>query len=129
MRNSAARAPTERSEVDELSLRNGRLRAVAKQQGALLHTAQDRTSELEAADLLKDELLATTSHDLKGPLTSIKGWTQLLLRRMQDPALDLALLTQGLETIDAHTNLLAGLVDDPLDAARIQAGFFELQTE
>ncbi|MFI5270156.1 MAG: ATP-binding protein, partial [Chloroflexota bacterium] len=80
-------------------------------------------------DRLKDELLATTSHDLKGPLTSIKGNTQLLLRRLQTGAAEPAFTAQTLEIIDAQTNAMVHLVDDLLDAARIQAGVFDLKPD
>jgi signal transduction histidine kinase len=124
-----ARALRWRSEMDELSLLNSQLRTVGKERDALLLLSQSRSTALEAADRIKDELLATTSHDLKGPLTSIKGWTQLLKRRMREPAPDMALLAQALDTIDAHTNAMVCLVDDLLDAARIQAGVLDLRPE
>jgi len=127
VKGSVARALRWRSEMDDLTLLNSQLRSVGEERDALLLLAQDRAIALEAADRLKDELLATTSHDLKGPLTSIKGWTQLLLRRCRNGLPDAALLAQALETVDAHTNAMVHLVDDLLDAARIQAGVFELR--
>jgi signal transduction histidine kinase len=129
LKTSVATALSWRSQMDELTLLNSKLNAVAKQRDALLLVAQRRAAALEAADRLKDELLATTSHDLLGPLTSIKGYTQLLARRTQDGIPDRALLAQALETIDAQANGMVQLVTDLLDAARIQAGVFELQAQ
>ena len=43
--------------------------------------ARDR-AEVEAALRARDEILAAVSHDLRTPLTSIMGFTQLLRRRL-----------------------------------------------
>ncbi|HEY8694081.1 MAG TPA: ATP-binding protein [Chloroflexota bacterium] len=129
VKGSVARALRWRSQMDDLTLLNSQLRSVSEERDALLLVAQRRAIALEAADRVKDELLATTSHDLKGPLTSIKGHTQLLLRRIKKGAPDVAVLAHALETIDAQTNTMVHLVDDLLDAARIQAGVFELRPE
>ncbi|MHB8619523.1 MAG: sensor histidine kinase [Chloroflexota bacterium] len=129
VKGSVARALRWRSQMDDLTLLNAHLRSVGQQRDALLLEAQRRATAIGDANRLKDELLATTSHDLKGPLTSIKGYTQLLLRRLQKGAPDMALLAQALETIDAQTNAMVYLVDDLLDAARIQAGVFEPRPE
>ena len=129
VKTSVAKALSWRSQMDDLTLLNAKLHAVAKQRDALLLVAQRRAMALEAADRLKDELLATTSHDLLGPLTSIKGYTQLLARRTQDGMPDGALLAQAFEVIDLQVNAMVRLVTDLLDAARIQAGVFKLQAE
>lgn len=129
VKTSVAQALSWHSQMDDLTLLNAKLNAVAKQRDALLLVAQRRATALEAADRLKDELLATTSHDLLGPLTSIKGYTQLLARRTQDGIPDRALLAQAFETIDAQVTTMVKLVTDLLDAARIQAGVFEPQPE
>ena len=129
VKTSVAKALSWRSQMDDLTLLNAKLNAVAKQRDALLLVAQRRAMALEAADRVKDELLATTSHDLLGPLTSIKGYTQLLARRTHDGMPDGALLAQAFETIDLQVNVMVRLVTDLLDAARIQAGVLKLQAE
>ncbi len=129
VKTSVAKALSWHSQMDDLTLLNAKLNAVAKQRDALLVVAQRRAAALEVADRLKDELLATTSHDLLGPLTSIKGYTQLLARRTRTGIPDRPLLLQAFETIDAQVNSMVGLVTDLLDAARIQAGVLKLQPE
>ena len=60
------------------------------------------------------------THDLKTPLTSIKGLAQLMLRRQ-------AFNPQALETIVGQSNHLERLINDLLDVARMEAGRLDLQ--
>lgn len=89
--------------------------------------AEERVAALEVLDRVKDEFIITASHDLKSPLTSIKGYSQLLLRQLNRASPDLALLAQGLAEIDAQAGAIARLLDNLLDASRIRAGMFQLQ--
>jgi signal transduction histidine kinase len=72
---------------------------------------------------LRDEFLAAASHDLKTPLTSVKGLAQLLQRRTrQAHSLDADALLAGLQRIDAAATRMTGLVDTLLDVTRVQMG-------
>src|SRR5712692_4575859 len=51
----------------------------------LERTVQRRTHELVAANAAKDKFLNIVSHELKTPLTSLKGMTQLLSRQIERP--------------------------------------------
>jgi signal transduction histidine kinase len=76
----------------------------------------------EEAGRLKDQFLATLSHEMRTPLTSILGWVRLL--RMGKASAD----PQGrpLEAIERNARLQAQLVADLLDAQRISAGKMSL---
>ena len=82
-------------------------------------------AEAEAAAAAREQLLAAAAHDLKSPLTEISMIAQLARRRMeqahtaQSPG---ANLERQLATIEANAQRMAGLVDELLDAARLQAG-------
>jgi PAS domain S-box-containing protein len=79
----------------------------------------------DAQEALKtrDQLMLTVSHDLKNPLSAIKGYANFLLRRvrrMQVPETEW--LEDGLLKIDATTAKMSTLINEILDFARLQAG-------
>jgi signal transduction histidine kinase len=80
-------------------------------------------AEAEASLRARDETLATISHDLRTPLTSIRGLAQLLQRRIaRGVAMTPDELTDRLGRIEEQTALMARMIDDLLDVARIEAG-------
>ena len=86
--------------------------------------------ELEKADKLKDHFLSMASHELKTPITSIRGQAQLGMRRLTKqtelPA-ELAPLRTALERIDQQTHRLNSLVDDLLDLSILRSGKMTLR--
>ncbi len=80
-------------------------------------------AEAEASLRVRDETLATISHDLRTPLTSIRGLAQLLQRRIaRGMATSAEEMTERLGRIEEQTVLMARMIDDLLDVARIEAG-------
>jgi PAS domain S-box-containing protein len=75
-----------------------------------------KSRELER---MKDEFLATAAHELRGPLTTVRGYTELLLLR--DDISD-AESHQFLSYINEQSVNLTKLVSDLLDLARIKSG-------
>ena len=88
---------------------------------ALEHAARERA---EAADHLKDEFVATVSHELRGPLTVIAGWINILAGSKGH--LDEATLTRALAAIDRGVKTQGRLIADLLDHARILSGKVKL---
>jgi len=91
--------------------------------------------ELRQALQVRDDFLASTAHDLRTPLTTIRGHAQLLRRqvaRAAEPAADaspvdlvaplLASLAPALTRIDAAAAKMGRLIGALLDAARLRAG-------
>jgi PAS domain S-box-containing protein len=70
----------------------------------------------------RDAFLASASHDLMNPLSSIKATAQLLLRRLGQPADGDKHLHDGLRRVDAIATRAAAQVDELLDLARMQMG-------
>lgn len=105
-------------------------RQLAEQQRALeLHAlslervVESRTRELIEANAAKDKFLSMIAHELKTPLTTLKGRTQLLQRRAAREGLD-EVMTQGLKDIERSINRLQVLVNDLLDASLMQTNMF-----
>ena len=82
-------------------------------------TLQDLT-ELEEVGRLRADFLAMASHELRAPLTSIKGSAATL--RDLGPSLDPAEMLQFHRIIEEQANHMQGLITDLLDVARIEVG-------
>ena len=72
------------------------------------------------------DFVAGASHDLKTPLTSIKGFAQPALRRL--PMAD-DRLTRGPQAIVTQADHLVHLIDTMSDAARLQNGRLEIRRQ
>jgi two-component system sensor histidine kinase KdpD len=79
----------------------------------------DRTEGLRAANRLKDALIASISHDLRTPLTTIKALAHALRNGGDERA----------ATIEAEADRLNRLVADLLDLSQLQAGRVPLRLE
>jgi PAS domain S-box-containing protein len=75
-----------------------------------------------------EEFVATVSHDLKGPLTAIIGFAQLLVRAAADPVAQAERMGAAAREVDAQARAMSRLIDGLLDASRVQAGAFGLRT-
>jgi len=86
-------------------------------------TSQVRArGEAESAVKVRDEFLSIAAHELRTPVTGIKGAAQLALRSHQRGTLDSERLEATLRTIDHAAGRLSGLISDLLDVSRLQAG-------
>lgn len=70
----------------------------------------------------KDEFLSAAAHDLRTPLTTIKGRLQLLQQRAQRGTLEPARFLDDLGRIDASATRMIVLINELLDVANIQIG-------
>lgn len=98
-----------------------RERAEAERDASL---ASERTARADAerAIRLRDDFLATLSHELRTPLAAILSWCAVLRRTASSEVG----ISRGVDTIERNARLQARLVDDLLDATRIQAGTLQL---
>jgi signal transduction histidine kinase len=91
----------------------------------ILRALERIRSRLIEADRLKDEFVALISHDLRTPLTSIMGYTELALDDEIEPKLDEE--RRGyLAVVSRSSSRLLRLVDDLLFVARLQSGRLDL---
>lgn len=83
---------------------------------------QDVTEE-RIRERTRESFLSTVAHDLKTPLTSIKGFSQLLERRlMREGVLRTEAAQPALQHITDTVTRMEGLIGELLDVARLQAG-------
>ena len=89
-------------------------------------TLQD-LAPLEELERLQAEFLGRVSHELRAPLTSIKGSTATVLGASQP--LDPAEAVQFFRIIDEQADHMHGLINDLLDAGRIETGTLSVVPE
>jgi signal transduction histidine kinase len=79
------------------------------------------TAELRQEMLAKDEFMSTVSHDLKSPLTFIKGMANLRRRRAVATP-ETRPLIDALDQIESCAGRMAQQLDELVDASRLQSG-------
>lgn len=84
-------------------------------------------SEKREMERRKDDFLSIASHELKTPLTTIKGLVQLLQRMSSGGITEKFLDTLG--KVSLHVDKLNNLITELLDTSKIQSGNIELHTE
>ncbi|HLJ35060.1 MAG TPA: PAS domain-containing sensor histidine kinase [Ktedonobacteraceae bacterium] len=130
---------------DEIALTKAvaKLGALVIERERLLHERADAHANemaLREANQRMDEFMGIASHELKTPLTTIKGYVQLVARRLKNSSRQehvkiaelqqsLATSAELLERSDVQVARLARLVNELLDASRIQANKLEFHME
>lgn len=79
-------------------------------------------AEREAILRQKDDFLSAVAHDLRTPLTAVKGRAQMLARLLERDEVDVSRLLEGLKRIDAGASTMITLISELLDVANIQLG-------
>ncbi|BCA53694.1 hypothetical protein W02_08340 [Nitrospira sp. KM1] len=85
---------------------------------------RERTAELEQADRLRSQFLSHVSHELKTPLTSIKGFLQNMLDGLAGPVNEKQ--QRYLSRVLENSDRLIRMIEELLDRTRIQTGRLEL---
>ena len=91
----------------------------------LLASERAARTEAERSNQLKDEFLATLSHELRNPLNAMLGWASVLKRKGVTPAM----LSQGIEAIERNSRIQSHLIEDLLDFAGIRFGKMRVDLE
>ncbi|HEY8459183.1 MAG TPA: PAS domain S-box protein [Blastocatellia bacterium] len=99
-----------------------RKRAEEERERILARESEAR-AEAEKANRLKDEFLATISHELRSPLNAILGWARLL----RDPKVREEQLERALEIVERNAQAQTRLIEDLLDVSRITSGKMSIQ--
>ena len=85
---------------------------------------RERTAELEQADRVRSQFLSHVSHELKTPLTSIKGFLQNLLDGLTGPLNEKQ--QRYVSRMLDNSNRVIRMIEDLLDRTRIQSGRLDL---
>ena len=94
--------------------------------GSVVVTLQD-LAPLEETERMRTEFLSLVSHELRAPLTSIKGAAVTLLE--ESGALDPAEMREFFRIIAEQAGHMRGLIADLLDAGRIDSGTLSVSPE
>lgn len=101
--------------------------ALRAERDALQQRIDDCSQCLENLTQTRDEYIASVSHELKSPLTSILGGAQYIERLLRAPAPDVGKAVAWARVIQDHVRVMMLVIDDLLDASRIQSGAFDLR--
>jgi len=107
-----------------LSIDNTERRRAEKEREDLLLREREARAEAESANRLKDEFLATLSHELRNPLNVVIGYSEIL--RRSDENQSHTFVTKAAEAIRRNAMAQAQLVSDLLDLSRLQMGKLSL---
>jgi len=91
---------------------------------SIIANVRDITRFREAEEM-KSTFVSVISHELKSPVSIIKGYADTL--RREDAQWDTDTLRQGLAIIAEESDRLNRLIDNLLDASRLQASAFKLE--
>lgn len=108
-------------------------RALSDYHKDLEDKVQKATSGLEEANMKlvelnekKSDFIAKISHELRTPMTSIKGAMDYISVKLARDSRDAGELTEFLDVIKNNADRLIRLVNDTLDLERIESGMFDL---
>jgi len=85
----------------------------------IIVTVRDIT-KFRTAEEIKNTFVSIISHELKTPVALIKGYVSTL--RREDASWDRAVVQDSLKVIEEEADRLTTMIEDLLDASRLQAG-------
>jgi len=96
-------------------------------ENANLREELQATKALEEANRLKAELISTLAHEMRTPLTSIKGYSTALL--LEEASFEPESQKEFLTIIDEECDTLQDLIHDLLESSIIDAGLLKLEPQ
>lgn len=86
---------------------------------------EETAAQLAATATSKDEFLSLLSHELRTPMTSILGWTQLL----EHTSYDSELMPAAIQNIERSARAQARIIEDMLDLSHMLVGQLSIHCE
>jgi signal transduction histidine kinase len=96
-------------------------------ENARLSQELQETQALSEANRLKAELISTLAHEMRTPLTSIKGYSTALL--MEEANFSVGTQREFLQIVDEECDVLQNLVHDLLESSIIDAGLLRIEPQ
>ena len=79
----------------------------------------------QESNRIKDEFLATLSHELRTPMNAMLGWLQIIRTTNMDPAT----LERAMASIERNAQSQARVVEDLIEVSRVATGKLHLRTK
>jgi signal transduction histidine kinase/CheY-like chemotaxis protein len=102
-----------------------REREAERDREELLRQAREARDDAEHQVRLKDEFLATLSHELRTPMNAMLGWLAIIDEDASVPPL----IRTRLEIVERNARAQAKLIEDLLDMNRLMTGNVQLELE
>ncbi|MBE9908701.1 sensor histidine kinase [Enterococcus casseliflavus] len=114
-----------------IRLTNGELYSVPKlkrsdELGTLSESVADLSTELQRVDVLRKEVIANVSHELRSPLALITGYGEMV---RDVSGSDERLRKEHMDLIISEAHRMSAMVDDIMDFSIMQAGYTQLKNE
>ncbi|MFR1799137.1 MAG: sensor histidine kinase [Enterococcus casseliflavus] len=114
-----------------IRLTNGELYSVPKlkrsdELGTLSESVADLSTELQRVDVLRKEVIANVSHELRSPLALITGYGEMVRDVSGN---DERLRKEHMDLIISEAHRMSAMVDDIMDFSIMQAGYTQLKNE
>lgn len=83
--------------------------------------------KLQEVDQMKDEFISMASHELRTPVTGIRGYVSMMIEGSLGPVSDKA--RESLKIVESAATRLAALVEDLLNVSRIEQGRMKIESK
>jgi PAS domain S-box-containing protein len=113
--------------IRDISERTQAQERFREMQQAYTRELESRNREVERANQLKSEFLASMSHELRTPLHTIIGFSELLAEELEGPLNEKQ--KRFIDHIHTDSQHLLALINDILDISKIESGRLELRRE
>jgi len=117
-----------KEENPELSLPNTpyeELNIITQSAKKMSESVEKYTEEIEFERMVRQEFFSNASHELKTPITSIRGYTEILLSEFTP---DEATREEFLKRILTETESMTNLINDILLISRLETRDYEIET-
>ena len=92
---------------------------------ALAADVESMAAKLASEERARRELVASVSHDLRTPITTL----QLIAQALEDGIFEPERMREQLQLMSTHVRALAALIDDLFELSRLEAGDVQWSTE